>query len=98
MSEKPPQNNIEKPSSPIGVGSEKRIYNDPINKDRVIAKFHEHIEETVNQTKARYYLTKILHLLLPKNIPDMHWTGSDPHAYAIDKVEVDESHKKLQKY
>jgi len=95
MIEKSPENNTKKQ---IGEGYEKRVYEDPNNKDRVIAKFHEYIDETPNQIKAKYYLTKILHFLFPKNIPDMHWAGSEPNAYQVDKVEVDERHRDILKY
>ncbi|MDO8523565.1 MAG: hypothetical protein Q7S12_04810 [bacterium] len=90
--------NGEKPNESIGSGNEKTVYPDPENKDRVFAKFHEYIKETPKQIKARYYLTKIIHFLLPKNIPDMHWVGSEPNAYQIDKVEVDERHRAIREY
>lgn len=100
MPEKPPENleNIKKSKKPIGEGYEKVVYSDTNNENRVVAKFKEHVKETPNQIKARYYLTKILHLLFPENIPDMHWAGSEPHAYQVDKVETDERHKEIQKY
>ncbi|MBI2023178.1 hypothetical protein HYT01_01270 [Candidatus Giovannonibacteria bacterium] len=90
--------NREKPGEHLGTGAEKEVYTDPNNRDRVVAYFREHVDETPNQIKARFYLTKILHLLMPKNIPDMHWAGSDPHAYQTDKIEVDENHKIMQEY
>ncbi len=94
MSEKSP----DKFDEPIGEGRDKKVYPDAGNKDRVIAEFKEHIEETPNQIKARYYLTKILHLILPKNIPDMHMAGSEPNVYKVDKIEVDESQKVMQEF
>ena len=90
--------NKEKLGEPIGVGGEKKVYQDPKNPDRVVGIFREHIEETPNQIKARFYLTKILHLLFPKNIPDMHWAGSEPNAYQADRKEHDERHATLRDY
>jgi hypothetical protein len=85
--------NKEKLGEPIGAGAEKKVYQDPENADRVIGVFEEDTRETPNQIKARFYLTKILHLLFPKNIPDMHWAGSEPNSFQADKGEHSELHK-----
>lgn len=68
------------------AGGEKTVYelqNDP---KKVVGFFHESVKETPNIIKARYYLTKIIHLLFPNNVPDMHMAASNPHAIISDKV------------
>jgi len=91
--------NKEKLGEPIGVGGEKKVYQDPEHPDRIVGVFKEdHEEETSNQIKARFYFTKILHLLFPKNIPDMHWAGNEPNAFSSAKVEHDENHHVLRRY
>ena len=87
--------NKEKLGEQIGLGSEKIVYQDRNDPDKVIGVFEEWEKKTPNQMKAMFYLTKILHLLLPKNIPDMHWAGSESRAYQSDKVEHDDRHKVL---
>ena len=71
----------------IAEGDEKLIYEDPNSKEKVIALYKERQLESPNTVKARFYLTKILHLLFPQNIPDIHWSGSDPHGYSTQRVE-----------
>src|SRR3989344_2951662 len=85
----------EKLGEQIGLGSEKIVYQDRNNPDKVIGVFEEWEKKTPNQMKGMFYLTKILHLLLPKNIPDMHWAGSESRAYQSTKVEHDDRHKVL---
>jgi hypothetical protein len=56
--------------TPLGEGKEKRVYADPNNEKRVIAERKESAEkETYRQLKGRYYLTKMVHLLLPETYP-----------------------------
>lgn len=58
---------------PIGEGEENKVFVDPENPDRVIAERKEGAEkESSRQAKGRYYLTKIVHALLPDNIPDVY--------------------------
>src|SRR3990167_10010928 len=85
----------EKLGEQIGFGSEKIVYQDPNNPGKVIGVFEEWEKKTPNQMKAMFYLTKTLHLLLPKNIPDMHWAGSESRAYQSTKAEHDDRHKVL---
>ena len=54
---------------PIGRGGEKTVYDDPRNPDRVIAIRKD--PETGEHVRAMFYLRKILHFLMPQNIPDV---------------------------
>jgi hypothetical protein len=81
----------------LGTGAEKTVYTDPDNEKLAKAVFHKEARETTSdgteQTpeyiKARFYLTKILHLLYPKNIPDMHMSASEPNMIVVDRAEHD---------
>lgn len=72
---------------PLGDGGEKRVYENPNNPEQALGLFHRSKAESVEEVKGRFYLTKILHMLLPKNIPDMHLAASHPNAIIVDKVE-----------
>lgn len=57
----------------LGEGNEKKVFINPEDENRVISEIKEGSEkDTPRELKGRYYLTKIIHLLLPKNIPDVH--------------------------
>ncbi len=71
----------------LGRGREKVVYTDPDNESRVKGIFHEYKKEGVEKIKGRFYLTKILHILYPDNIPDIHLAASNPHMIIIDKVD-----------
>lgn len=84
-----PKFNIEKiKGGYIDEGREKKVYGHHERKDLVVSEFHKQkwLEETPEQIKARFYLTKILHLLYPQNIPNIHLAASEPHALIIDRV------------
>lgn len=73
------------PAKPIGEGKEKKIFVNPQNPERVIAeikkpkeaefKMDAPIDYSPRQLKGAFYLTKIAHLLLPKNVPEIHQAG-----------------------
>ena len=61
---------------PVGEGDERKTFADPNNPERIISERKEGSEkDTPRQLKGRYYLTKIAHLLLPNNIPDVYQAG-----------------------
>lgn len=73
------------PAKPIGEGKEKKVYVNPENPDRVVAeiknpkeiefKADDPIPYSPRQLKGAFYLTKIAHLLLPKNVPEIYQAG-----------------------
>lgn len=73
----------------LGKGMEKIVYEDPNDTNRAIGFFHEYRSEPPEIVKGRFYLTKILHLLFPKNIPDIHMVSSNPNALVVDKIDGD---------
>ncbi|MDP2598857.1 MAG: hypothetical protein Q8P49_03450 [Candidatus Liptonbacteria bacterium] len=60
----------------LGSGAEKRVYAHPDNPEKVIGAFRKGLEENPNETKARFYFNKILHILLPNNTADVHMASS----------------------
>ena len=61
---------------PLGSGDQKNVFVDPGNEKRVVSEIKKEAEkDTPRQLKGRYYLTKIAHLLLPENIPDIYQAG-----------------------
>lgn len=61
---------------PLGEGEERKVFLDPNREERVIAETKDQeVKETPRQLKGRYYLTKIVHGLLPENIPDVYQAG-----------------------
>lgn len=80
---------------PMGEGAEKKVYQNRHHPERVLGVYKH--PESPNRVKARYYLTKILHILLPDNIPDIHLSSSEPNAVVREKVNLDELYDQLQK-
>lgn len=96
----------------VGEGSEKRVYEDPLNQaneylkkrgDRVIAEIHDKENESLNSLKARYYMAKVLNLLLPGFYSKLDLVAmesaddpEDPGYFTrMEKLERDEVHKIL---
>lgn len=82
---------IDKDQEPFGVGEEKKVYQDKENPDRVIGKYRRE-KNNPFQVKGSYYLTKILHVLFPKNIPDIHLAAMKPTVSVRKKVELGTAH------
>ena len=86
---------------PIGEGEEKIVFLDSKNKERVIAEAKESDfleRETPRQLKGRYYLTQIVHLLLPENIPAVYQASESLDGLqSVDAQHIPhtESHKQL---
>lgn len=84
---------------PLGVGVEKTFYQDTDNSDRVIGYYKEGTadrEVSPRERIARFYLTKIMHILFPQNIPDIHMSTSSPHAIMRKKVEFSPNHDTMR--
>jgi hypothetical protein len=61
---------------PLGQGDERKVFINPTNEKKVISERKEGAEvETPRQLKGSYYLTKIVHALLPENVPDIYQVG-----------------------
>lgn len=69
----------------IGEGLHKKIYQHPTDESKVVAVF-KHQAWPLEMIKSRFYLNKILHLLFPENIPDIHLAASQPFSLILDKA------------
>ena len=87
---------IKETRKPIGKGAEKLVYLNPDNNRQVIGSYHGK-EGRVGNIKASFYLTKILHLLFPKNIPDIHQVTAIPKTITRQRIETDSLHKDAQR-
>ena len=82
----------------IGEGAEKEVYLHPDDPNKVIAEWFPEraAKESPRQVKGRYYLTKIMHLLFPKNIPDIHLIYKNKRQVAVlERKEADSEHREL---
>ncbi len=72
----------------LGEGGEKKVYIHPEDEEKVVAFFREgpKSSETAASMKGRFYLTKILHLLIPDSVPDIHLaTRNDDEAVLVSE-------------
>ncbi len=74
----------------LGKGVEKEVYENPHNPKHAVGIFKREAAEFPERVRGRFYLTKILHLLFPDNIPDIHSASSDPQMIEVDKIIPDE--------
>ncbi|MDO8470289.1 MAG: hypothetical protein Q7S84_04750 [bacterium] len=80
----------------IGGGGEKNVYEDPNDPNRVIGVYHEKAPSP-RFVEGRQHLTKIMHLLFPKNIPDIYDSSYNPHTIVRQRMQLDEGHTVMQK-
>lgn len=79
----------------LGRGGEKNVYRSNID-DEVIGVFHEDSErESVETAKGRYFLTKVLHGLLPEHFPDARFVSTEPQAIGLERVHTSEAHLEM---
>jgi hypothetical protein len=84
--------------SQIGEGGERRVSVDPENPDKLKKELKEDRPESAEKAKARFYLTKIMHEIFPKNIPDIHQATSAPNTITVERRSLDEGHKAQELY
>ncbi|SRR6266481_5819965 len=87
-------------AEPLGEGDERKAFIDPNNEQRIISERKEEAEkDTLREMKGRYYLTKIAHLLLPNNIPDVHQAGETAQGKQLvdaERISHSQGHALLQ--
>ncbi len=71
----------------VGFGKEKVVYEHPTREREVIALGHNPGRIDPLEAKARYYVSKLTHLLFPEIIPDVSMVSSNPYIIIMDKVE-----------
>lgn len=96
MREKPLHKANINPDELLGEGYEKKVFNDPENEKKVVGVFKPNVVLELNEhlMTARFYFTKILHILFPDNIPDWHHAEIKANAYVADKVIIDDKRTK----
>ncbi|MCR4274504.1 MAG: hypothetical protein NUW02_00415 [Candidatus Campbellbacteria bacterium] len=88
---------------PLGVGDEKETFVNPANTERIISvlKKQEYVEkDTPNKLKGAFYLTKIIHLLLPQHVPDIYQVGESTNGqqtFDRERIAHTPGHALLQK-
>lgn len=79
----------------IGEGSEKSVFIHPEEPDKIIARWDREMSE--KEMKGMFYLSNILHMLFPENVPVMRLASKSKETVHIsDKKEVDPAHRELQ--
>jgi hypothetical protein len=73
---------------PLGMGTEKLVY--PYGEGKVASFMTRHwstTHYTPERQKANFYRRKLLHLLLPDGIPDIHLAGTVPPMLILERIE-----------
>ncbi len=78
----------------IGKGAHKEVYLHPDDENKVIA-LHKPEYSTNEKMKAVFYLRKILHFLMPSNIPEIHL--STPSVTISEKRHQEKGHAAYQR-
>ncbi|QQR82571.1 hypothetical protein IPJ70_00440 [Candidatus Campbellbacteria bacterium] len=86
---------------PLGVGDEKETFVNPTNTKEVISVIKgKEKKDTPNKLKGTFYLTKIVHLLLPQHVPDIYQAGESidgQQTFDRERVAHTPGHALLQK-
>lgn len=74
--------------APLGMGSEKVVYPHHNRSEIAVAFYVDRFDGvlSVDELKRKYHIVKLMHLLLPKHIPDARLVGSDPAMMYLDRV------------
>lgn len=88
---------LDENEKPFAAGSERRIYHHPKKKNKIVAVENVAYQRNAQHARQEYYLTKIMHILLPDNIPDIHFYGSKPSMSVRQNVELGPAHQRAQK-
>ena len=75
---------------PLGMGAEKVVYPHKDRSDQVVAFYKDRGDGSEGlsayELKSRYYTIRLMHVLLPDNIPDAHLVGTNPRGMHLDAV------------
>lgn len=85
----------------IAGGSEKRVYEHPTDPEKIVKTYKTENEDfervNSNKVRARYYLGKLLHILYPKNFPDINLSSSKPNQVVMERKNLDPEHLEIFK-
>ncbi len=71
----------------IGGGRDKEVYENAHNPEQIIKRYTAEVA-SAHKAVARGYLGKILHILLPKNMPAMHISSSSPNQVVMERKDI----------
>lgn len=78
----------------LGLGGERVVRPDPVHPDTWVRKEkRDGQEQPLREVKAGFYLTKILHLLHPENVPDVHQASG--HVLVAERKDLGPDHALL---
>ncbi len=87
---------LDENEKPFAAGMERRVYGHPRKKEKIVAVETKGFQRNAQQARQEYYLTKIMHILLPDNIPDVHFYGSKPSMSVRQNVELGPAHQTIR--
>lgn len=73
----------------IGIGTEKIVYQHPEDSNKAIRKYINKKASSPERLKSDFYLSKILHLLYPKNFPDIYMSLPSHKIDIVENVKKD---------
>lgn len=76
---------------PLGSGKDKVVYEWGDEQKIAFTTSGLKNSEQANRVKQSYYVTKLLHLLMPENVPDMKIAGWQPPLQISERVKAQES-------
>lgn len=82
-----------KSQKPVGRGTEKIVYPHPEDSSKIVGVYYDkngdyEFQKSPEYRGAEFYLSKILHLLFPKNFPDFHMTTSRPKTVIKGRINI----------
>lgn len=81
----------------IGEGGEKSVYMHPKNPEQVVGIYHAEIPPGGEaEVRARFYLTRIMHILFPKNVPDVALSVAYPNMIIRKRADFGKDHRTIQ--
>ncbi len=77
-------------------GRERTYFEDQDSKEKLVGVYKRCAKP--NEARSRFYLTKIIHLLYPKNIPDVFLSANDPNVIIRKKEDFGWENDLLMRY
>lgn len=80
----------------IAAGIERQVFEDLDNPDMVL-KRDRNEDLAPRKARARFYLGKLLHLLLPEHVPQIHESTTIPPRMKMERKTLDAEHVSMSK-
>lgn len=72
-------------SDVVGIGGEKTVVNHPYDSEKVVSIVEKSKYDSLD-ANSRYHIQKILHMLFPTEIPDVHAAYTEPNSLITQKI------------